>query len=215
MVNYSNGKIYKIEALNAPIDEKVYVGSTTKQYLSQRMDKHRSDYKNWKEGNAKYFKLTSFELFDKYGVENCMIVLIEAVNATTKDELHAREAYHIKALNSINKILPIMTDEEKKSTKHDYYVVNRDKIKEYQSINSEKLKATRKLRDEKNSEKLKYETKMYKDAHKEELKVKRKEYVCANEDKIKSDWKIYYELNKEKLKEKRREYYRLQKENKN
>ena len=45
MVNYNNGKIYKIEN---NIDDMIYIGSTTKQYLSQRMDKHRSSYKRWK-----------------------------------------------------------------------------------------------------------------------------------------------------------------------
>jgi hypothetical protein len=42
MVNYGNGKIYKIES---HLGDKIYIGSTTKQYLSQRMDKHRSEYR--------------------------------------------------------------------------------------------------------------------------------------------------------------------------
>ena len=45
MVNYGNGKIYKIECLTTGL---IYVGSTTKQYLSQRMDKHRMEYRYWK-----------------------------------------------------------------------------------------------------------------------------------------------------------------------
>ncbi len=47
MVNYENGKIYKIES---HLGDKLYIGSTTKQYLSQRMDKHRTDYKQWLNG---------------------------------------------------------------------------------------------------------------------------------------------------------------------
>jgi hypothetical protein len=197
------------------MDEKVYVGSTTKQYLSQRMDKHRSDYKNWKAGNDKYYKLTSFELFDKYGVENCMIVLIEAVNANSKDELLAREKHYIKTMNSINKLLPIMTIEERKQTRSKYYESNKEHIQQYQEANKDQIKLTRAIRDRSNADKLKEQTKAYKDTHKEELEVKRKEYCVKNSDKIKTDWKEYYEVNKEKIKARRRELYRLKKENKN
>ena len=69
MVNYSNGKIYKIES---HLGDKIYIGSTTKEYLSQRMDNHRGHYKVWKNGQGN--KTTSFELFDEYGIENCKIV---------------------------------------------------------------------------------------------------------------------------------------------
>lgn len=39
MVNYKDGKIYKIVSSQTA---KIYIGSTTKKYLSQRMDDHRS-----------------------------------------------------------------------------------------------------------------------------------------------------------------------------
>ena len=52
MVNYSNGKIYKIEPICEHNEDDIYIGSTTKQYLSQRMDKHRSDYKRWQQGKC-------------------------------------------------------------------------------------------------------------------------------------------------------------------
>ena len=45
MVNYGNAKVYKIWSTAG---DKIYIGSTTKEYLSQRMDKHRSGYKQWK-----------------------------------------------------------------------------------------------------------------------------------------------------------------------
>ena len=41
MVNYNNGKIYKIEPIVDHDEGDIYIGSTTKQYLSMRMDKHR------------------------------------------------------------------------------------------------------------------------------------------------------------------------------
>ena len=41
MVNYSNGKVYKIEPISGGEEGDVYIGSTTKRYLSQRMNTHR------------------------------------------------------------------------------------------------------------------------------------------------------------------------------
>ena len=40
----------------------------------------------------------SFTLFDKYGVENCKIVLLEKVNVSTKEELLAIEGNYMKIL---------------------------------------------------------------------------------------------------------------------
>ena len=52
------------------------------------------------ENNNKYLreyvedktKCKSYDLFDKYGIDNCQILLIEKVNATCKEELLSREA---------------------------------------------------------------------------------------------------------------------------
>jgi len=89
MVNYSYGKVYKIEPINGDEGD-VYFGSTTKQHLSQRMDSHRKDYKRWKEGKRNY--VSSFSLFEKYGLENCKIILLDNVNANSKDEMISKEA---------------------------------------------------------------------------------------------------------------------------
>ena len=92
MVNYQNTKIYKIESHLGP---KIYIGSTTKQYLSQRMDTHRGNYKQWKKGNGG--NVSSYILFDEYGLENCNILLLESYPCNSKDEKAAKEAgYEIK-----------------------------------------------------------------------------------------------------------------------
>jgi hypothetical protein len=44
MVNYQEGKIYKIIS---PLTDKIYVGSTTKKYLSERLCRHLCDYKRY------------------------------------------------------------------------------------------------------------------------------------------------------------------------
>ena len=74
MVNYQNGKLYKIESHQG---DKIYIGSTTKEYLSQRFVAHRDDYKQYKKGKT-IGKMTSFNLFDEYGLDNCFITLIES-----------------------------------------------------------------------------------------------------------------------------------------
>ena len=111
MANYSNGKVYKIECINDNQDEGcIYIGSTTKFYLSQRMDAHRSDYKKFKRGVKLY--ISSFDVFEKYGIENCRITLLETCSCNTKDELLAREAHFIRTLKCVNKNIPLRKNKE-------------------------------------------------------------------------------------------------------
>ena len=123
MVNYSNSKIYKIEPIVEHLEEEIYIGSTTKQYLSQRMDKHRSDYKRWKD--KKFNKLTVFDIFDKYGIDNCKIYLLESVNTNSKDELTSREGHYIRTLKCVNRCIAGRT---KKECDKQYRKDNKDKI---------------------------------------------------------------------------------------
>lgn len=150
MTNYNNGKIYKIEAINGE-DGDVYIGSTTKQYLSQRMTAHRYDYKRYLDGKRE--NVTSFKLFEKYGVDNCIIILLESVNANSKDELLAREAHYIKSVACVNRCIPLQTSKEYKKANKDkifiqrkeYREANKDKIKEYQNANKDKIKERNRL----------------------------------------------------------------------
>ena len=148
MVNYSNGKIYKIEPIVDHDEGDIYIGSTTKQYLSQRMDNHRNDYKRWK--NKKFTKVRVFEIFDKYTIEQCQIVLIETVNAESKDELLAREKHYIKSVKCINKNIPCQTKKE-------YYENNKEEIKfkqkEYRENHKEEINLKAKKYREVNLEK--------------------------------------------------------------
>ena len=127
MVNYNNGKIYKIEPICDHDEGDIYIGSTTKQYLSQRLDTHRSNYKQWINGN--YNKVRVFEIFNKYGVSNCQIVLIDTVNAESKDKLLAREKHYIKSVKCVNKYIPGQTKEETKLKEKEYYENNKEEIK--------------------------------------------------------------------------------------
>ena len=103
MVDYSKSKIYKIEPINSEDEGDVYIGSTTKDTLAQRMTKHRCDYKYWKIVNNQKTYKCSYNLFEKYGLENCSIFLIEQFSCKSKDELRTREGFYIKTIKCINK----------------------------------------------------------------------------------------------------------------
>jgi len=111
MPNYQLGKIYKISSRNG--EDEHYIGSTTKPTLAQRMNDHKQQYKRWKLGKGKY--VSSFSLFDKYGVDNCKIILLESYACNSKDELRAREDDWIKETNHVNKIGAVRDNEKAKA----------------------------------------------------------------------------------------------------
>ena len=94
---YLNTKIYKIVD-NAYTDK--YIGSTYDK-LSSRMTKHRCDYRRYKKGEYHYVSV--FDMFDKYGLENCKIELIENYPCETVDEQRKHEGYHIQNEDCVNK----------------------------------------------------------------------------------------------------------------
>lgn len=174
MINYNNGKIYKLEPIGEYDDGDIYIGSTTKKWLCQRMAHHKCLYKKWKLEQNKT-KLMSYELFDKYGVDNIKIILLENVNAKSKDELISKESEFIRNTRCINKVIPNRTikewcDDNKESIKErskKHYEDNKSlKIeyqKKYSDDNKDKIKEYKKLYREKNKEKLKEESREYRE----------------------------------------------------
>ena len=132
-MDYAKAKIYKIWS---PIGDKIYIGSTTKEYLSQRMTTHRGNYNHWKKGKG--HMITAFNLFEEYGIENCFIELLEAKPCKSKDELKQFEGSFIRTLKCVNKYIPDRTqkeyqqDNKEKKLEYDknYYEQNKDKILE-------------------------------------------------------------------------------------
>ena len=120
MVNYNNGKIYKIEDLAG---EMCYIGSTTKEKLCQRMVNHRAKYTLWKSGKTN--KVIVYDIFDKYGVENCRIILIENCPCESKDQLTSREAHYIRTIACVNKYIPGRTQKEYQT---EYSELNKEAI---------------------------------------------------------------------------------------
>lgn len=123
MVNYADGKIYRIAPICDHDEGDVYIGSTTNRLLCQRMGSHRCHYRSWLQGGYNYVYV--FKLFERYGVDQCRIELLECVNAANWDELAAREAFYIRSMGCVNKCIPYRTRKE-------YYIENKEKKLEYQ-----------------------------------------------------------------------------------
>jgi len=189
---YNNGKIYKLVSNET---DKIYIGSTCKERLCQRLAKHKANYKDWiKDNNNGY--ISSYELFKLGNVE---IVLLESINCNTKDELLKKEREYIDKYKDIlvNNILkPIITKEEIKEHQKQYYKDNRNHIldikKDYYEDNKEKL--------------LKI-NKQYRKNNKEILANKGKEKYENNKEEIIKDRIEYYEKNKEEINQKRKQIY--------
>jgi hypothetical protein len=101
MSKYQSSKIYKIYS---DVGDKVYIGCTTKKYLSQRMAKHKYDYTYYKKNREEtgFAFVTSYLMFDEYGVDNCKIELLELYPCNSIDEIRKREAHYIKTIPNIN-----------------------------------------------------------------------------------------------------------------
>lgn len=113
MVNFSNGKIYKIVSDQT---DKIYIGSTT-QPLCKRITEHRSKFKI-------NYGCASEEIM-KFG--DARIILIESYPCKSKEELLAREDYWHNKFKDIcvNKYKSNGLDPAKKNNK--WNINNREK----------------------------------------------------------------------------------------
>ena len=118
MVNYKNGKIYRLVSKHSPIP---YYGSTCTD-LRKRLYKHKSSYL-LQNDNCTFHKL--IELGD-YKIE-----LVENYPCNSRRELELREAYWIKNNLCVNKVIPAITEEERKEYKKKYRDSNKDRQKKW------------------------------------------------------------------------------------
>ena len=118
MVNYKEGKIYKIIS-NHTTD--IYIGSTVST-LTKRLSRH-------KHGGS-----SSSEII-KYG--DAKIILIEKYPCNDKDELRMREQYHIDNNKCINKVRSHRTDKYTTEYKQKYRDENKDYMKEWRENNKD------------------------------------------------------------------------------
>ena len=111
MPDYSKSKIYRVYC-----EDDEYIGSTTRP-LSERMNEHRARFKD---GNI----CRSSILFEKHGVDNCKIELIEDYPCERKEQLNRREGEIQRERNCVNKKIS-------GRTRNEYYLDNKDKMDEY------------------------------------------------------------------------------------
>ena len=175
-LNYDQSKVYKIWSPNG---DKIYVGSTTKQYLSQRMTAHRKDYNYWKSGKGHF--ITSYLLFDEYGLDGCFIELLEAKSCNSKDELKQLEGGYIRDMACVNKRVENRNHQE---SVQNYREQNREKYlegcKKYRQNNKEQIKQY----TEDNKERIKNSNKLWREENKDTLKEKKKKYVGDNHEEL-------------------------------
>lgn len=173
MVNYQQGKIYKIVC---NITGNIYVGSTCKPKLSQRLSQHRASNKQYTNQKTTSY-CTSFQILDN---GNYDIILLENYPCETKDELTARERFHIESHDCVNKYIP-------GRTKAEYYDDNREHITkymaEYRVNNRETIAEYNAEYYVNNRDNIINRQKLYDDAHKRQ----RNEYQRAYRAKRKYD----------------------------
>ena len=145
MVDYSQGKIYKIVGE----DGSTYYGSTV-QTLRRRMNRHRCDKKT-----SAYQ-----EIISKMDYE---MILIENYPCQSREELERREGWYIRENPCVNRIIPRRTHQEFYQDNREailenrkvYYEHNREEIlekckvtvKKYQLANYEKIRTQQKARE--------------------------------------------------------------------
>jgi len=161
MVNYQNGKIYK---LVNNVDDEIYVGSTCNP-LRVRKGGHKRDSKT--RPNYKVYKH-----LNEVGWENVEIILIENYACESKDELHRRERHWIDTLKpSLNKVIPTRT---KKEWREENREVILKKKKEYRKSNKEVILQKQKEYAKANKEYCQNYKKEYNQKNKEAISKKQR-----------------------------------------
>lgn len=158
MVNYKNGKIYKIISSNT---EDIYIGSTTLA-LSKRLSKHKSCIKA-----GKYI---SSKLVIDHG--NYRIILVEDCPCDNKEQLIQREQYYLDLYKDI------CVNNKNAFTDHISY------MKDYYQLNKEILSTKRKNYYEYNRDSLNAKNKIYYQCNKKAIEDKHKQKIhCDHCDK--------------------------------
>ena len=133
---YQKSLIYTIRSYSN--ENLIYVGSTCNS-LTRRLSQHKSNFKRYyNNGIGNY--VTSFEIVK---FPDCYIELLENFPCNNKTELNAREGFHIRKMNCVNKQVAGRSNKE-------YYENNKDKVlekqKEYRENNKEVVSQQKKTK---------------------------------------------------------------------
>jgi hypothetical protein len=104
MPDYQQGKIYCIRSHQT---DDIYIGSTTKKYLSQRLTHHKTQYRIYLKEGGRY--ISSFKILEH---DNSYIELIENYPCNSKAELNREEGKYQREMDCINKNIAGRTKKE-------------------------------------------------------------------------------------------------------
>jgi len=196
---YENAKIYKIWN---EVDDEIYVGKTCKLYLSQRLSKHRKDFKYYIVYNN---GMKIYPHMEKHGFDKFHIELLEKIeDCKDCDTYNQREGYWVRKLKpSLNTNIP-------GRTKKEYYEDNKEVIlekqKQYNVNNAEKISTNKKEYYGNNQEQILTNRKEYYENNSEKCKAKVRQYSINNKQMILEKARQYYKDNREKIRERQKIY---------
>ena len=104
MLDIKNAKIYKIVDNTSDL---VYIGSTQKEHLKQRLSQHKSDYHKYKKGGYRF--VSAYQIFDNGDFDIC---LLENCIVNNLHELKLRERFYIESIKCVNMNIPSRTSSE-------------------------------------------------------------------------------------------------------
>ncbi len=131
---YNQSKIYKIEPTTEHEEHEMYIGSTTKKYLSQRLQQHKSSYKTYLDNISSKYSI--YDLFNKNGVENFNIYLLENYHCNDINTLRAKKGNIYKKQHVLKKVegrtyKVCYNDNKNEILSHQKEYYDNDKIKYY------------------------------------------------------------------------------------
>ena len=112
-------------------EEDIYIGSTMKEDINDRLKVHKYQYKHYLNHGFKDNYMNSFLLFDKYGIDNIKITLLNTVEVDTRKELLIHETSYIKSMKNVNKHVSYLAPGEHKIYLQNYYQRNKEKYHKY------------------------------------------------------------------------------------
>ena len=180
MSDYQHGKIYKIISKNSDL---VYIGSTAKYKLEDRLVEHVSKFEcGYYCSSCELIKQTHYDIIE-----------LQAYPCNSKAELGVQERFWIlkyrdDGINVVNINIPSGIVADNMTDWH----------KKYQQDNKEKIAAQRKQYREDNKDKMAVQAKKYRQENKEKIAAKDKQYNQNNKEKIAAQRKQYNEDTKDK-----------------
>ena len=176
---YINSVVYKIYCKDENITD-IYVGSTTN--FKRRCREHINTCYNI---NKKHYNIKLYKFIrENDGFDNFIFEIIKKFTCENKTELLKEEDKYIVELNSTLNCFRASRNQKQRD------IDNKEKRKQYNEDNKEKIAEQRKQYYEKNKQQVLEKKKQYYEDNKEKVLEKNKQYRQDNAEKIKEQEKI-------------------------